>query len=201
MKAHYNIIILLLSLLAILIGCGGVPVTYYYQVNYELPNPGVGNPALPITLAIQQFDANILYEGERIVYRDSPYEVKYYHYRRWVAPPRIIVTQKVLDQYKASGIFRQVVMMPSPVDADFILRGRIKAFEEWDEGDSWYGLVNLSFELQNTASKEIVWENEYSEKTTAQQKDPVKVVEAISQSLKLVIEKSIEDVNQSLKSL
>jgi len=190
-----------ISMLIILIGCGGVPVTYYYQVNYDLPNSGSKDPTIPITLAVQQFDADILYEGERIVYRDSPYEVKFYHYRRWVAPPRKIVTQKVLEQLKASGLFQQVVMIPSPVNADFVLRGKIKAFEEWDEGDSWYGLVSLSFQLQNAASKEIVWENEYSKKTAAEHKDPVKVVEAISQSLKAVIERSIEDVEQSLKSL
>lgn len=200
MKAKFNGL-LILSMLGILIGCGGVPVTYYYQVNYDLPTSDPNNSAIPVTVAVQQFDANILYEGERIVYRDSPYEVKYYNYRRWVAPPRVIVTQKVLDQLKASGIFQQVVMMPSPVNADFILRGKIKNFEEWDEGDSWYGLVDLSFELQNTASKEIVWENEFSEKTAAKQKDPVEVVEAISQSLKIVIDRSIQDIEQAMKSL
>lgn len=176
-------------------------MTYYYQVNYEMPNSGSKDPTIPITIAVQQFDADVLYEGERIVYHDSPYEVKFYHYRRWVAPPRKIVTQKILEQLKASGLFQQVVMAPSQVNADFILKGNIKAFEEWDEGDSWYGLVSLAFELQNTATKEIVWENEYSQKTATDNKDPVKVVEAISQSLKIVIEKSIRDIEQSLKSL
>lgn len=179
--------------------CGSVPPTYYYRIDYELSELDARNTIIPITIAVKQFDADILYEGDRIVYRNSPYEVRYYHYRRWIAPPRKIVTEKVLQQFQASGFFKRVVSIPSPVKIDYLLQGKINAFEEWDEGDSWYGIVSLVFELQNPETKEIVWEDEFSEKTIALKREPIAVVKAISESLKKVIQKAIKEIIQNLK--
>ncbi|MFQ5822651.1 MAG: ABC-type transport auxiliary lipoprotein family protein [bacterium] len=191
--------LLVLLALSFLNHCGSVPPTYYYRIDYELPSTNSRNDIIPITLGIVQFDADILYEGDRIVYRQSPYEVQFYHYRRWIAPPKKIVTEKVLNQFRASGFFQRVVRIPSTFNIDYILKGQINAFEEWDEGNAWYGIVTLVFQLQNTKSNEIVWENEFSEKTKAMKREPVEVVRAISQSLKKVVQKAIEEIEYNLK--
>ncbi|MFQ5824531.1 MAG: ABC-type transport auxiliary lipoprotein family protein [bacterium] len=190
-----------LGLLVFSIHCGSVPPTFYYRIHYEVPESEIRNSIVPVTLGISQFTADILYEGDRIVYRQSSFEVQYYHYRRWIAPPKKIVTEKVLEQLRASGIFQRVVRIPSNFSIDFILKGQIKAFEEWDEKSAWYGLVTLSFQLQSAGNNEIVWEKEISEKTRAYKKEPVEVVKAISQSLKKVIEKAILEIEQNIKSL
>jgi ABC-type uncharacterized transport system auxiliary subunit len=194
--------ILLFSYLASLVflsSCGSIPQTYYYRIDYDLQDSNSDNNIIKKTVAVAQFDADILYEGDRIVYRHSPYEVQYYHYRRWIAPPKKIVTEKVLKQLQASGIFQRVVGIPSPFNIDYILKGKISAFEEWDEGNSWYGLVTLDFQLQDTKTNEIVWERELSEKTMATKREPVEVVKAISESLKKVIQKAIEEMESTLK--
>jgi len=95
--------------------CGSVPQTYYYRVDYQIEDLRNGNQAIPLTFGISQFDVDVLYEGDRIVYRQSPYQVQFYHYRRWVAPPKKIVTEKVLKQFQASGVFANVVRIPSAI--------------------------------------------------------------------------------------
>jgi ABC-type uncharacterized transport system auxiliary subunit len=190
-----------LGLLLFSTSCGSVPPTFYYRIHYEVPESETRNSIVPITLGISPFNSDILYQGDRIVYRQSSYEVQYYHYRRWIAPPKKIVAEKVLEQLRASGIFQRVVRIPSKFRVDYILKGHIKAFEEWDEKNAWYGLVTLTFQLQSAGNDEIVWEKEISEKTRAYKKEPVEVVKAISQSLKKVVEKAIVEIEQNIKSL
>jgi ABC-type uncharacterized transport system auxiliary subunit len=179
--------------------CGGVPPTYYYQIDYDYTS-GENSSVLPLTLALGQFGADVLYESDKIVYRDSPYEVQFYHYRRWITQPEKLVTEKVFRQYRAAGRFQRVVRIPSVYKVDYILKGRITAFEEWDEGDSWFGVVTIEFQLHSLESNELVWEKAISEKTAAQQKDPANVVKAISESLKKVVDQSISEVAEHLKS-
>ncbi|MFQ5863806.1 MAG: ABC-type transport auxiliary lipoprotein family protein [bacterium] len=185
--------------LLILSHCGGVPPTYYYRIDYELPNSNSANNIILKTLGVAQFEADLLYEGDRIVYRNSLYEVQFYHYRRWIAPPKKIVTEKVLRQFQASGMFQRVVSVPSHFEIDYILEGQINAFEEWDEGNSWYGMVTLDLELQDTETHDIVWKRELSEKTKALKREPVEVVKAISESLNKVIQKAIEEIESTLR--
>lgn len=184
--------------LGLLANCGSVPQTFYYRVDYQIEDLRNGNQAIPFTLGISQFDADVLYEGDRIVYRQSPYQVQFYHYRRWIAAPKKIVTEKVLKQYQASGIFANVVSMPAVTKSDYTLKGEIQAFEEWDEGDSWYGLVTIEFKLQNT-DLEIVWKKSLSEKTLIEKKEHIEIVKAISRSLHKVVKRSIEEIKNHLK--
>lgn len=192
-------VILSLTLILLLWNCGGVPPTYYYRIHYDLPKHNSPTP-LPITIGIGPFDSDVMYKGDRIVYRNSEYEVQFYHYRRWVAPPNKIVGEKTLEQFQSSGIFQKVVNLPSLTKVDYLLKGNIKAFEEWDEDNSWFGLVTIAFELKNNETNETIWQNVISEKTQVLQKEPAEVVKAISESLKKVVEQAIQETEKNLKS-
>ena len=181
--------------------CGGIPPTYFYRVDYEIMEDESNHrDVVPVTLAIAPFKSDILYESDKIVYRNSRYEVQFYNYRRWIVPPKKLVTEKLYKHYRATGNFERVVRTPSTFPVDYILQGRIHAFEEWDEKDTWYGFVKLEFELRHAKTNEIVWEKVLSRRTTAKQKDPVSVVEAISESLNFVINRSIQGVQIHLVS-
>ena len=193
MFRKYSWLLLFGSMLVLLASCGSVPATYYYRVDYPAAPPAQSDP-LPLTLGVGGFDCDVLYEGERIVYRSSPYEVQYYHYRRWVAPPRKLVADAVQQQFSASGAFRRVVSSTAGEPVDYLLRGKINAFEEWDEEEAWFGSVAIEFVLYDADNGAVIWQNRYAEKTPAAQKDPLMVVEAISASLQRVVARAREDV-------
>ncbi len=187
------------SLLSMMCACGSVPPTYYYKIDYEVAH--AQNSAVhPVTIGVSQFGADVLYESDKIVYRDSPYEVQFYHYRRWIAPPKQIVTEKTYQQFRASGMFQRVVRLPSTFQIDYVLKGRITAFEEWDEGQSWYGVVTIEFQLHSPNSNEVVWEDVISERTASGKKEPAEVVKAISESLNKVVARSINEISAYLLS-
>jgi ABC-type uncharacterized transport system auxiliary subunit len=177
--------------------CGSVPPTYYYKIHYDLTQHNSPTP-LPITIGIEPFDSDILYKGDRIVYRNSEYEVQFYHYRRWIAPPNKIAYESTLEQFRSSGIFQNVVKYPSTSEVDYILTGKIKAFEEWDENNTWYGIVSIAFELRDKKNSKTIWQNTFTEKTNVLKKEPKEVVKAISESLKKVVKKAIQEIGQTL---
>ena len=179
--------------------CGGVPPTFYYRIDYTLPATDDTGHAIPVTLGIGRFDATSLYEGDRIVYRKSRYEVNYYNYRRWVAAPQKIVTEKIYSHIKKSGLFKDVVRLPSSMQPDYVLAGQLQAFEEWDEGESWFGLVTIEFTLKATASGIIIWDKTFSEKTKSLAKKPVDVVQAISHSLQVVTVSAVNEISKVLR--
>ena len=184
---------------AVFIGCGSVPPTYYYRLDYDInTNPSSVDASVPVTLGIGSLDADLLYESEKIVYRDTKYEAKFYNYRKWIAPPKKMIGEKIVKDYQRSGRFNRVIALPSSQPADYILGGRVLSFEEWDEGQSWYGSVAIEFSLKKADSYDTIWEKTLSDRTAAANKEPAEVVIAINKSLNKVIQQSIEDTSNFL---
>jgi phospholipid/cholesterol/gamma-HCH transport system substrate-binding protein len=184
-----------------LVGCGSVPPTYYYRLDYGIDSPQSQNPdGLPVSVGITAFKSDLLYESEKIVYRDSKYEAKFYNYRKWIAPPRQLVVEKLVKEYRHANRFKRVVRLPASQPVDYILGGRLLSFEEWDEGNSWYGAVAISFCLMQPGSDEIIWEKTISERTPASTREPAEVVISINKSLDKVLQQSIEEISAFMAS-
>lgn len=179
-----------------MLGCGSVPETYYYAPAYELSTPANDEAVFDLAIGIEKFQSEMMYHDDRLIYRDSPFEIRYYHYRRWLAEPHRLVTEKVLAHLKNSRIFRTVVAYPATVKLDYVLRGRLIAFEEWDIAERWYGKVAIGFELVDPVSDEVVWRATFEKMTPTEKRIPVAVVQAISTSLK----SSLDEMAAALKS-
>lgn len=162
--------------------CGGnIPEMHYYLIDYPvIPAANKSAPVYPITLGVERFQAMPLYEEERLVYRDSPYEGKYYHYHRWITSPEVMITDKVTEQLAASNLFQQVISFPKFSQVDYVLHGTIKALEEWDEGNQWYARVQIAFELVDQKTRQIIWQRTIEEKNLVTQKIPAEIVKGIN---------------------
>ena len=176
--------------------CGGnIPEMHYYLIDYPIPvKNDNAEPTHQIVLGVKRFEATPLYREERLVYRDSPYEGKYYHYHRWIATPEEIITEKVIEQLSASNLFEQVVAFPKYSQVDFVLHGTIKAIEEWDEGDQWYARVQIAFELESKIKNQIIWQKTIEKKNVVPHKSPAEVVKGINMS----VQQCITEIEQEL---
>ena len=179
--------------------CGGsIPEIHYYLIDYPVSKKSSKNePAHRIILGIERFEAMPLYKEERLVYRNSPYEGKYYHYHRWIVSPEEMITNKVIEQLRATDLIEQVVPFPKFSQVDYVLSGTIKALEEWDEEDQWYARVQLAFELIYRQSNQIVWQETIEKRNQVSKKSPVEVVKGIN----LSVEQCIQDVQKSLDDI
>ncbi len=165
--------------------CGGrVPEIHYYLIDFPVvaPHEKIA-PTHPISLGVLRFDAAPLYQEERLVYRDSPYEGKYYHYHRWVSHPAQMITEKTIEYLRATNMFEQVVPFPKFSEVDYLLQGTIKALEEWDEGDQWYARVQIGFEVTDRKNQQLFWHGLIEKKVPAQTKTPGEIVRAINSAV------------------
>lgn len=183
--------------------CGGsIPDMHYYLIDYPVSmESDKSKPVHQVVLGVARFEAAPLYKEERLVYRDSPYEGKYYHYHRWIASPEAMITEKVIEQFRASNLFEQVVAFPKFSQVEFILLGTIMALEEWDEGDKWYARVQISYELVKNATNQIVWQKTIEKKNIVPHKSPVKVVKGINQGVQQCVAEVAQELNAFFNGL
>jgi ABC-type uncharacterized transport system auxiliary subunit len=185
---------------SLLSACGGVPETYYYTLAFEHDAPRHdGHAPLPFALGVEKFQSEVIYDDDRIIYRDSPFEVKYYFYRRWVAPPRHLVTEKVLSYLSDRGLFEKVTTYPSIVNVKYVLNGHLLAFEEWDERNNWYGKVAFKASLSEPSTQRVIWQGKFEHLQPVAKKIPAAVVEALSLSMKKCLEDLVQALAQEVK--
>ena len=180
----------------IFLQCGSrIPDMHYYLIDYPISmKSDQSEPVHQFVLGVKRFDAAPLYREERLVYRDSPYEGKYYHYHRWIATPEEMITDKVIEQLNASNLFEQVVAFPKFSQVEYILQGTIRAIEEWDEGDKWYARVQISYELLKNVTNQIVWQRTIEKKNVVPHKSPAEIVKGINQC----VQQCVADCEQEL---
>jgi ABC-type uncharacterized transport system auxiliary subunit len=154
-------------------------------------------PISNIKLGIERFQASPLYSDERLVYRDTPYEGKYYHYHRWITSPEDMVTDKTIEQLNASNLFNQVGPFPKFSNVDYVLSGTVKALEEWDEGDQWYARVQIAFELFDRNTRESVWNKTIEKRNPVLKRSPAEVIKGIN----LSVQQCIDELLIQLKSV
>lgn len=192
------------ALCPLLLACGGVPQTFYYTLAKAPITPvettGNNHGTLAAVLGVEKFKAETIYEDDRLIYRESPVEVKYDHYRRWAARPAQLVTDEIIRQIDGKRLFENVISVPAAARVDYVLRGKILAFEEWDRGEQWFGKVAFKVELYEASSRRLVWRGDFDCETPAEKRLPVSVVQAISQSLHECVEELMLKLAEELKS-
>ncbi len=196
---HVSEKILLATLTLFLYQCGSVPITHYYQIEYQPKPIKLLDTPLPLVLMVNDFETDLIYRDDKIAYRDTPYQIKYYNYRRWVAPPYRLVSEAVFSQIQQLGIFEFVTNKPITKKIDLILNGKIRAFEEWDEANQWFGHVKIDLQLLKAQSQEIIWQNSFSQKLPATKNEPIEVVKAISAATQQIVHLAMTEIVNQLK--
>ena len=140
--------------LLFLAACATAPEERYFRVDPPLPAPTAEAP-LSVTLGVARVAAPEPYRQERILYRTSPYEVQLYGADRWESSPVDMVGHALLERLRRSGLFRRVVPWRRG-EADVRLEVRLRRFEEVDEADGWYGVVELEYEVVDGDGKSLL---------------------------------------------
>ena len=157
-----------------------MPETRYY----DLPSAARGRTGTGPVLAVEPLEVDEPYDDDRMVYRENPYRVDYYHYHRWSASPGALVSRHLERALGASGRFAAVLRDEHARGVTFILGGRLLALEEVDLSKRrWVGRVALELALRDAASGDVVWTRrlELTEPVTRQ--SPEGVARAVSRAL------------------
>ena len=161
--------------------CGGgqAPATHYYDLaSAARRHPGDG----PV-LAVEPLEADEPYDDDRIVYRQNPYKVDYYHYHRWSASPGALVSRHLERALEASGRFA-AVLRDDHSKATYVLGGRLLALEEGDVSRKrWLARVAIELHLRDAKSGDVVWSRRLEETEPVARQSPEGVARALSRAL------------------
>ena len=161
--------------------CGGgqAPATHYYDLA-SAARRHVGDGPI---LAVEPLEADEPYDDDRIIYRQNPYKVDYYHYHRWSASPGALVSRHLERALEASGRFA-AVLRDDQSKATYVLGGRLLALEEVDVSRKrWLARVAIELHLRDAKSGDIVWSRRLEETEPVARQTPEGVARALSRAL------------------
>jgi len=189
MKGIPTALVLMLTLMPALVGCGGVRYPAYYTLNLPVPLDPPAPETVRTSIAVREFQSpNYLRQGP-IVYRTTPEEIGFYEYHRWAADPRALVTGAVIDHLRASGHFALVSMYNGRPDHEYVLSGKLEKLEEVDYPARVKVEVAMSAQITSVKTGSTIWSNAVSEVATVSQRTVPGVVSQMDRATDAAINK------------
>lgn len=188
------------SLTALLMsGCGKVRYPNYHTLALAPSPPPAANGGQALgSLAVRDLETPAYLRQGRIVYRESPTEIGFYEYHRWVTNPGAIVTTGMIDALRSSDLFSQVASDASHIRPDFVLRGRLERLDEIDYGGGVRVEVKLSAQLVNLRTASPVWSGEEAETARVEKATVDSVVAVMTYAAQKCIDRLLADMHQHL---
>jgi len=177
----------LLGALGALSACGSAKVRArsYYTLAYALSDDErvAETPTVPAVVRVREFDTELSYDRQQVVYRFSPYQLEFYNYHLWVAKPHRIVTEMVYKHLKHTNLFQQITLTVKEAIPDYEIDATVQAIEEFDSDTEWYAHLAMTFRVVDYKTRRIVWRHEFDKRKKVFHHDVIYVVRALSQIL------------------
>jgi ABC-type uncharacterized transport system auxiliary subunit len=167
------------------------PEVHHYALALQLPEARSGTAKT--SLVILPLSARDPYAQERIVYRTSPYAFDLYNFHRWASLPAEQVTHWTRRYLQATGLFSQV-FPTTDGNADVVLDGMIRQFEEIDREATWEAALTIEFWLIRSGERSPFWFRPYSATKPASRRNPEAIAEAMSQGLADILQQLTTDL-------
>ena len=149
----------------LLVGCGAAHTKRYFQIHIVESTPKA-LPKIERSLRVELAAVDTLYDDIRILYRVSPYELKYYPYEFWAEKPGKMIGVAIAAFLAKKQCFSRITLGPQKEteDADFILRSRVRVLEEIDTANAWQARLAMDLEFLDVKSGKVIVERSFDRK-------------------------------------
>ena len=169
---------------------------------YSLKGPlGAHKPGGGPRLLVSDFSAAAGYETERLVYRLSDHELRYYGYHKWSSDPARLVTEVVASHVRLSGKFAEVGRNDKMRTPDIILEGRVEAMEEIDLGETWKAHLAMRFTLRQGESERVLMRHSFDQSVGCKSRHPREVARGISKILNAQVKVLVDKIVAQSKNV
>lgn len=181
-------------------GCFSTPPQEHYQYYLTLPmRPAIkeGGPRL----AVADFGVAAGYETDKIAFRDTENELRYYGYRKWVTEPQKMLAAAFLRHLESSNHFSRVDYEDRMRTADAVVDARINAIEEIDGSDEEKAKARLSMVIvvREIDTDRVLVRYVFDETRPCATRHPRSVAKAISEIVSSHAKKLAPKITASLK--
>ncbi|HPW17017.1 MAG TPA: ABC-type transport auxiliary lipoprotein family protein [Candidatus Aminicenantes bacterium] len=132
--------------IVLLAACFSTPAKRYFQIVALDADPRP-HPAIGKALYVEPVRVDPLYDDFRVIYRISPYELKYYSSVFWAKKPDALLREAVGDYLGWKKGFTRVSLDVLQGDPEIVLRSSVRLIEEIDNPNVWYGRLAMDLEF------------------------------------------------------
>jgi ABC-type uncharacterized transport system auxiliary subunit len=130
----------------LLAGCFSSPSKRYFQI-VAMDKDAQLHPKIDRVLYIEPVRVDPLYDDYRVIYRVSPYELKYYSSVFWAKKPGDLFRESMGDYLIRKEGFARVMLDVLQGDPAIILRSTVRLIEEIDNPEVWFGRLAMDLEF------------------------------------------------------
>ena len=189
---------------ALLAGClfSSVPIKKYYLLNYvpstnrERTSPG----PYPCTIRLRDFNIEDAYNRPQIVFRQSPFELRYYYYRVWAVKPARMITDLVYKHLLSANLVSTIVRRfdESANQPDYELTGMIEAIDEYDSDELWFAHIALRLTLTRVSDGIIMYTRRFDLRKRVYEHKPENVIREMSSLMEFIMTQAVHDMDVRL---
>ncbi len=186
-----NLCFVLASLL-ILMAAGCMTTAYTPTVQYALA-PQVNVQPVETeawTLGIRPVEPALPYK-QRIVYRETGYELGFHVYAEWAELPREILTRTLSDALIASCRFGDVADAANLRLPDFILTGQLRKFDEDRTVTPREAVCEVRLELRGGFTRRLAWADTLTARVPVEGDGAPALADAMSHAVARMVEQAV----------
>jgi ABC-type uncharacterized transport system auxiliary subunit len=124
------------------------------------PHPGIAR-----SLYVEPVRVDPLYDDFRVIYRVSPYELKYYASVFWAKKPDALFREAIGDYLGRKEGFPRVSLDVLQGDPELVLRSSVRLIEEIDSPDAWFGRLAMDLEFLDFKSGKTIVRHSFDRRT------------------------------------
>lgn len=139
------------------------------------------------------------YDTQRLAYRLSAHEVRYYGYRQWVAEPSRLLREWTMRHLRASKKFAEVTSSSRLREPDAVLYGVVEAVEEVDKGKTWEARLSMTFTLRKGDGEKVLLRHHFDTTRKCVKAHPDEVAKEIGSILEKETARLAERIVMTMK--
>jgi len=178
------------------VDCGTLPLRQYYVLNYVSTSSAAKvNGAYPYTIRLKDLDIEEAYARPQIVYRQTPFELRYYVYKLWAVKPSRMVTDLVYKHLVSSNVVSHIIRRyDEGLKPDYELAGTVEAIEEYDSDELWFAHLALRFSLIRLSDGRTIYTRDFDNRKQVYKYSPEAVVQEMSAILEFIMDQTVQDL-------
>lgn len=200
-RRRRRILLLACAACAAAVCCGTIPIKQYYVLNY-VPMRSTGRllaTPYPFTIRLKELDIEDAYNRSQIVYRQSPYELRYYFYKLWAVGPKKMITDLIQKHLESINFVSHIIRRyDEGLKPNYELSGVIEALEEYDSDQLWYAHLALRLSLTRLSDGRVMYSREFDNRKRVFQYSPDNVVREMSEILEFIMDQAVHDMDAVL---
>jgi len=183
------------------VDCGKPTARRYFMINY-IPPPfharTMQNPYACV-VRLREFSIEEAYNRFQIVYRLSPYEMRYYNFRSWAVRPARMVTDLFFKHLNSVQLVSSIVRrLDEGRRPDYEITGFIEALEEYDSEDVVFAHVALRVNMTKLADGTTIYSRRFDLRRRVYNREMEFVIREMSHIMEYIFTEVIADIDAKL---